>query len=113
MFFGDGRESSGVVCFCAGLCWFRSLCEVFEFRVGRDDENRAAGFAGDFGDVDDAIEKHYASMILVNSSGKGAVKVLRMPLMTPVVGSFSVPGMVISSSRAWRRRRVFGLGSSP
>ena len=96
-------------CFCAGL-WFG---EGFEFRVGRDDENRAAGFAGDFGDVGEAVEKHYASMIFVNSLGKGAVKVLRMPFTTPVAGSFSVPGMVISSSRAWRRRRVFGLGSSP
>ena len=96
-------------CFCAGL-W---LGEGFEFRVGRDDENRAAGFAGDFGEVGEVVEKHYASMILVNSSGKGAVKVLRMPFTTPVTGSFSVPGMVISSSRAWRRRRVFGLGSSP
>lgn len=96
-------------CFCAGL-W---LGDGFEFCVGRDNENRAAGFAGDFGNVGEAVEKHYASTILMNSSGRGAVKVLRMPLMTPVTGSFSVPGMVISSSRAWRRRRVFGLGSSP
>ncbi len=83
-------------CFCAGL-WFG---EVFEFCIGWDGENRAAGFAGDFGNVGEVVEKHYASMIFVNSSGKGAVKVLRTPLMTPVSGSFSVPGMVISSSRA-------------
>ncbi len=83
-------------CFCAGL-W---LGDGFEFRVGRDDENRAAGFAGDFRNVGEVVEKHYSAMISVNSAGKGAVKVLRMPLMTPVTGSFSMPGMVISSSRA-------------
>lgn len=42
-------------CFCAGF-WFG---EGSELRVGRDDEDRAAGFAGDFWDVGEVVEKHW------------------------------------------------------
>ncbi len=49
----------------------------------------------------------------VNSDGRGAVKVLRMPWVMPVAGSGLVPGMVISSSWAWSMRRDLGFGLSP